>query len=220
MKNRILITGADGSLGSTLVDMAEKLNYEVIKMPKDLVNKPEIDKFISECGKVDSVIFNHGINHLSWIGETEEKDENILLVNVMSPYWILNALVANKNTCRGVFVTSQTYRVPQRTTSLYCASKAALNQMMKVAARELAPKGWVLNAVAPGKIFDTKMSEMTDAQVNELRGWTQKQAEGYAHSLIPLNRFTYKEEIAQVIFKTLDMPAYVCGSTVEAFGGL
>ena len=138
----------------------------------------------------------------------------------MSPYWVLNALVANGNVCRGVFVTSQTYRVAQRTTSLYCASKAALNQMMKVAARELAPKGWVLNAVAPGKIFDTKMSEMTDAQVNELRGWTQQQAEGYAQSLIPINRFTYKNEIAQVIFKTLEMPAYVCGSTVEAFGGL
>lgn len=220
MKNRILITGADGSLGSELVSMAEKLNYEVIKMPKDLINKSEIDKFISECGKVDSVIFNHGINHLSWIGQTEEKDEEILLVNVMSPYWILNALVANGNVCRGVFVTSQTYRVAQRTTSLYCASKAALNQMMKVAARELAPKGWVLNAVAPGKIFDTKMSEMTDAQVNELRGWTQQQAEGYAQSLIPINRFTYKTEIAKVIFKTLEMPDYVCGSTVEAFGGL
>lgn len=216
----ILITGADGSLGSSLVKQADKLGWRVYAMPKRLVEKADIDAFVADLPKMDYLVLNHGINHLSWIGETHEADEAIMANNVMQPYWTLNALVKNGHVCRAVFVTSQTYRVPQRTTALYCASKAALNHMMKVAARELAPKGWIINSVAPGKIEGTLMSDLTDKQVNDLRGWTQEQADGYAKSLIPMGRFTNKQEVTQVIFDTLNLPAYVNGTTVEIFGGL
>lgn len=229
----VLITGCDGSLGSYLEghfatsgwDLGDKSN--VLGMPKSVHTKNAIDVFMAafygEVSRLHAAILNDGINHLSWIGTTPEEDENIMLRNVMAPYWTLNALVALRgrtNPMRVVFVTSQTYKVPQRTTALYCASKAALTQMMRVAARELAPDGWSINAVAPGKIEDTRMSRMTDAQVLELRGWTEEMAHKYAQALVPMGRFTSRPEVANIIESVLNLPSYVNGAVIEATGGV
>jgi NAD(P)-dependent dehydrogenase (short-subunit alcohol dehydrogenase family) len=92
--------------------------------------------------------------------------------------------------------------------------------MTKVMARELAPKGWVINAVSPGKMEDTKMSAMTDEQVLHLRGWTKADADRYALSNVPAGRFTSTEEITRVIYQTLEMPDYVNGTVIEAHGGI
>jgi NAD(P)-dependent dehydrogenase (short-subunit alcohol dehydrogenase family) len=218
--SRILITGHDGSLGNELMAQAARHGYNhAIGMPRFIYGKEHIDRFVDQMDAVDAVVLNDGTNHLSWIGETPGKDAEIMERNVMSPYWTLNALARKNKPCRVVFVTSQTYRVPQRTTSLYCASKAALTMLMRVAARELAPNGWVINAVAPGKIQDTFMSELTDKQVMELRGWSAE-AEEYALKLIPAGRFTTRAEVAEVIYRTLALPSYVNGTTIEAMGAV
>jgi NAD(P)-dependent dehydrogenase (short-subunit alcohol dehydrogenase family) len=222
---RVLITGADGSLGSALMLAAEQRFYQPFGMSRKVFQKRSIEKFLrdTDATRLDAAILNDGTNHLSWIGSTEKHDEEIIQRNVMAPYWALNALVAQRtvhNPMRIIFVTSQTYRVPQRTTSLYCASKAAATMLMRVAARELAPYGWVINAVAPGKIEDTRMSDLTDEQVCDLRGWSKHEADGYAKKLIPAGRFTNTEEISDIIFNTLEMPSYVNGTVIEAFGGV
>ena len=183
--------------------------------------KYAIDKRIDECPfMIDTVINNFGINHLSWIGSTPDGDEAIMRINTMGPYWVINKLVQIGNPCQVVNISSQTYRIPQRCTTLYCASKAALVQMTKVMARELAPQGWVINAFAPGKIFGTKMSEMTDDQVLALRGWSIEEADKYSLSNIPMERFTSINEAADIVKSILGIPAYVNGACIDATGGV
>lgn len=217
-----LITGADGSLGSHLMGRIPS----AIGMSSGIKTKERIDLFFDDrpdmAKKLDVLILNHGINHLSWIGDTPPEDEAIMLTNVMAPYWVLNKLVSmrKRKPMRVVFITSQTYRVPQRTTALYCASKAALEMMMRVAARELAPHGWVINAVAPGKIEDTMMSYLTDKQVMELRGWKREAMDEYAKALVPMGRFTTKAEVATAVLKLLELPDYINGTTINVTGGV
>lgn len=221
-----LITGADGSLGSALVKRLSD-DGKVLAMPRRIHSKLHIEDFLwnneSAVVELGAAVLNDGINRLSWIGETPSNDAEIIERNVLAPYWTLNELVhlrGKQNPLRVIFVTSQTYRVPQRTTSLYCASKAAATMLMRVAARELAPHGWVINAVAPGKIVDTRMSELTDQQVCELRGWEQSEADRYAKALIPAGRFTTTAEVAEAIRDTLHAVSYMNGSVVELFGGV
>lgn len=226
-KGKILITGADGSLGKVLMDKAGHYGYDPIGIKmEDMTSKSLIEAAMEDFKlkevRVPGAIINcHGINHLSWIGKTKIEDMDIITENLLAPYWVINTAVAQGwGPCRVINVASQTYRVPQRCTALYAASKAGLVQMTKVMARELAPKGWVINAVSPGKMQDTKMSQMTDEQVLELRGWTKLEAENYALSNVPAGRFTSTYEIARVIYQTLAMPDYVNGAVIEAHGGV
>jgi len=221
----VLITGPEQGLGQAVKGVCEQRGWDIYGVPRSLIRsrlsiKDDIDVFIQRLPAIDVVVNNFGINHLSWIGTTEQEDEQILKINVMVPYWIINALVQRGDVCNVVNIASQTHKVPQRCTSLYAASKAALVQMTRVMARELAPKGWRLNAFCPGKIVDTRMAELCDEQVLELRGWDKQEADNYALSLIPMGRFTTTAECAQMVMAILEAPSYLNGAVIDFTGGI
>lgn len=229
MKKRILITGVDGSLGKELKNHANnRWGFEVegIKIADMWKDARALLNYIDPC---DYIINNHATNHLAPIGDIGQVDLlAILKMNVMQPLDIVNWAVAKGwPPARVLNIGSITHRVPQRMTSLYCASKAALVQLTRVMARELAPKGWVVNCLCPGKIEDTEMSRLTDAQVVDLRadeegkeGWGQFAWGQYALSQIPMGRFTNTREVAEAAFKILDMPAYLNGAIIDFTGGM
>jgi NAD(P)-dependent dehydrogenase (short-subunit alcohol dehydrogenase family) len=234
MKN-ILITGAENpdGLGAEIVKQL-KIKYEGCKilniskqdikneLYKEILQRFYVDQQLKDEKKeFDFVINNFGTNHLTSIGTTTSEDKEILIQNVFVPYDIINFLVASgSKPARVLNISSQTYRIAQRKSSLYCASKAALSHMTKVMARELAPDGWVVNALAPGKILGTTMTKLVDEQVESLRGWSSEEANNYAISLIPMQRFTTKEEVAEAALKILEMPAYINGETIAMTGGV
>ena len=223
---RMIITGAEAGLGKSLANRAIAHRFEVYCIPGHVIRSGkekielEIDKAIKAMGSIDALINNFGTNHLSWIGETPEVDEEIMQVNVMGPYWTINALVARKQKCRAVNIASAAHRVPMRCSSLYCASKAALVHMTAVMARELAPQGWIINSVSPGMIPETRMAELTRKQVSELRGWNKEEADKYAHSLIPMGRYSSTREITDAVYGMLAMPDYVNGTNLDVMGGV
>lgn len=222
----LLITGGEQGLGKAIIDELRPDNVrniygdDIRTAVKEGRLKSYIDDIVGMSNMPSIVVNNYGINHLSWIGRTPEEDKDIMEINVMLPYWVINSLAGRGQACRVLNISSQTHSVAQRTTSLYCASKAALSHMTKVMARELAPKGWVINAFAPGKILGTKMTEMTDNQVEGLRNWTKDYANEYATGLIPMGRFMTLEEAAKIAVHILNTPSYVNGTTIDAFGGL
>lgn len=225
-----LVTGSEQGLGEAIADLLTErcgegrvANIEgaLLRRFRSYEVAIAVQKRMDTIGPFDVVVNNFAINHLSWIGSTPAADEDIMRVNVMVPYWIVNALVAAKHPpCRVLNIASQTYRVPQRCTALYAASKAALVQMTRVMARELAPLGWVINVLAPGKILHTDMTRKTDAQVLALRGWDANESDSYARKLIPMGRFTNRTEVAKIALKVLEMEPYVNGAVIDAMGGV
>lgn len=225
MTDVALVTGAEQGLGQSIKNLLEENGLTVYNLPGSVIRagKTAIDETLRDLPLkgLRYIVNNFGINHLSWIGNTPEEDEAIYRVNVMGPYWVVNYLVsAGHLRVRCLNIASQTYRVAQRTTALYCASKAALVQMTAVMGRELADRDWTVNALAPGKITDTEMSELTDAQVLDLRGWTRDHADDYAKKMIPAGRFTSRAEIARAAWQVLQFPRYVTGTTIDVMGGV
>ena len=225
----VFITGWNGALGGAISAAMIDQGHVVFGSSKGINNKPDME---AACAQqllegqkkrthIDLLVLNDGINHLSHIGATPIDDGNIMDVNVMATYWALNWFMATESPpSKVVFIASQTHRVAQRTTALYCASKAAVVQMSRVAARELGPIGIQVNALCPGKIEDTKMALQTDAQVMDLRSWDRKHADEYAKKLIPMGRFTTKAEVAQAVMWLSQAPAYVHGAVIDMAGGV
>jgi glucose 1-dehydrogenase len=109
-----------------------------------------------------------------------------------------------------VLVSSGQARIAHRACMAYNMSKAAIDQMARTAALELAPAGIRVNIIYPG---------WTDTQ-GERKFFTddviQKAAQG-----LPLGRLARPEEIARGILFLVDPDsAYITGSTLMIDGGI
>ena len=230
-KKVAIVTGDhEGGLGFTLAETLRLNGYSVPKFGRYgtvEAAKSRMRAILEDLQRVDVLINNYGINKLAWIGEMDRCDyEDVIDINLKAPLAVTNELVAWESCvgkvdewCKILNICSQTYRVPQRTTSAYCASKAGLAHMTRVMARELGPKGYIVNGIAPGLITDTIMSQKTNDQVRELRGWSFDHMDDYAKKLIPIGRYTNKEEVSLACMKLIHMPTYVNGSILDMTGG-
>lgn len=93
--------------------------------------------------------------------------------------------------------------------SVYSATKGAVNSMTMVLAKELAPYGITVNAVAPGFV-ETEM--ITAVPEEKLKGYLDS---------IPMKRFAKAEEIAETVSLLAEgRLSYITGQVIVMDGGL
>ncbi len=118
---------------------------------------------------------------------------------------------------RVVHITSIHGERVEMKASAYAMAKAAINQYSRALALELAPRGILVNAIAPGFI-DTPMSVVNG--VNELESDWFRQNYVAGHHL-PLKRAGQPEEIAGVaLFLAGPDASYITGQVITVDGGL
>lgn len=92
----------------------------------------------------------------------------------------------------------------------YGTAKAALHHLVRTAARELAPKGVRINAVAPGYVRTPRLSQLYSADQ-----WARLEAQ------IPLGHAAQPSEIASaLLFLSSDLASHVTGHILAVDGGL
>lgn len=153
-----------------------------------------------------------GIGHSGPLstGSADQWDR-VMNVNARGPWLAMRALAPSMKALGGgsiVVTSSVSGRLPDKTMGLYCASKAALDMIVKVAALEWGPDLRV-NAVAPG-VTDTPLLGRAPRD----GAWLT----GVAHRTV-LGRLGSADDIAQAIAALHDM-SWVTGQVVECDGGL
>lgn len=92
---------------------------------------------------------------------------------------------------------------------VYSTTKGGVNAFTKALAKEIAPSGVTVNAVAPGAV-ETQMNAMLNAEEK-----AQLQNE------IPAGRFAQPDEIASLVyFLALPESSYITGQVISPNGGL
>jgi 3-oxoacyl-[acyl-carrier protein] reductase len=91
----------------------------------------------------------------------------------------------------------------------YSASKAGLIGFTKTTAKELAPRGITVNAVAPGFIETDMTAVLSDKARNAMLGQ------------VPLGRAGQPEDVAAVIaFLASESASYITGQVIHVSGGM
>lgn len=128
---------------------------------------------------------------------------------------IKHAIPVLKSGASIIATTSVVNQMAMPGASAYGATKAALHQLIRVAAAELAPKGIRVNAVSPGPIDTPIFSKtgMGEAEMGEMAAGIQSQ--------IALGRFGKAEEVANVAtFLASGESSFVTGQEYAVDGGM
>lgn len=222
-----LILGASSGIGKATHEelMREHARIDWLTPDKedlDVRDNLQLRRYVKANGPFDYIVFSVGVNYIEWIGQMDVTPTfDVMDVNLTSFINLLNQLMHRfpSHPARVVVIGSDAAERPLRTSIAYCASKAGLHMAVRVAARELGPKGWRLNVVAPGMTDNTGMQEYVDEKVAVVRGWDaefmrtyEKQQEVVPGRLAP-------QEVADVVVSTLFGPDHLNGSIITINGG-
>jgi NAD(P)-dependent dehydrogenase (short-subunit alcohol dehydrogenase family) len=172
----------------------------------------------SRWGVPSFVTVTAGVGHSGLLTEAEpEAFDRVMRVNARGPWLCMRAWVGamreQERDGSFVAVSSVSARLVDRTMGLYCASKAALSMLVRVAAAEWGVLGIRVNAVAPGVTRTPMLGSGPSATVDG-SPWLAGVADRTA-----LGRLGEAGDIAQSIIALHTMD-WVTGQVLECDGGL
>src|SRR3981189_2425642 len=104
--------------------------------------------------------------------------------------------------------------------SAYAAAKAGMLGLTRVAAAEAARKGVRVNALCPGPVTETVMSQKLGATLAKKMGISPKeQLEGFLNTLLQGRAQTADEVAAAALFLCCDQSSAITGQSINIDGG-
>jgi NAD(P)-dependent dehydrogenase (short-subunit alcohol dehydrogenase family) len=172
---------------------------------------------VERFGRIDALVNAAGIIASGSVADTTDENWDVMMnVNVRAPFRLIRAAASHLAARGGAVVNVSSVAGLRAFPGLasYCVSKAAVDQLTRVAALDLAPRGVRVNAVNPGVV------------VTDLHRRGGMSAERYAEFLErsktthPLGRPGTAEEIAALIaFLVSPNSSWLTGETVAIDGG-
>jgi 3-oxoacyl-(acyl-carrier-protein) reductase len=166
-----------------------------------------------EFGRITILVNNAGINRdKSFLKMTRAMWDDVIRVN-LDGVFTTTQLVARHMVEGGwgriINISSLVGQTGNFGQANYAATKGALIALTETLARELAPKGITVNAVAPGFIDTDMVRGMPEAALKQVKAMT------------PVGRLGKPEEIADaVVFLASPRSSYVTGQVLAVNGGI
>jgi NAD(P)-dependent dehydrogenase (short-subunit alcohol dehydrogenase family) len=233
----VLVTGASSGIGRAIAIECSKMGATVVMNARneerlqetlsqmegdghsiitaDLSDEDQRESLIEKTPVLDGLVHCAGITKtLPFQFASRENIDEVMNVNFYAPIELTRLLIKHKGLAKNssvVFISSISgVFCSAPASSVYSASKGAINGIIKGMALDLAPKGIRVNSVNPGvietHIFDSGV--ITKEQLEEDR------------KRYPLKRHGKSEEVAYAaIYLLSDASSWVTGSNLVIDGG-
>jgi NAD(P)-dependent dehydrogenase (short-subunit alcohol dehydrogenase family) len=204
------------ALADEVVDQARQLGAKAVSLPADVTDaramREAVTTLLNALGRVDVVVTNAGIVHRQpLVDVTEAEWDRVIAVNLKGTFNAIHAVLPHlvrQRSGKIVTVASELALVGRAGLAAYAASKAGVIGLTKSLARELAPLGINVNAVAPGPT-DTDMLRSNPDFRDENKG------------NVPLRRWGQPRDIAlTVLFLASADSDYYAGQILSPNGGV
>ena len=184
----------------------------------DFSKQEDIGKVFAEVkktfGRLDTLVNNAGVYAFSPLEEvTEEHFHKLFNLNV------LGLILASKEAAKHfgpeggsiINIGSAVTSLNPPTSSVYTATKAAVDSVTRVLAKELGPKKIRVNSINPG---------MVETEGTHTAGFIGSDFQKWAESTTPLGRIGQTRDIAPVAaFLASDDANWLTGELITASGG-
>lgn len=232
LKNKVaIVTGGNSGIGLAAAKELIAQGATVIITGR---RKEAIDKAASEIGAIPFVADQSNLHDIDLLGETVEKQfgkadilfinagitgtpdlieeaneanfDSVMNINFRGAYFTLSRFIPLLNDGASVvFLSSNTATLHSPKSSIYQASKAAINSIAKTAAAELAPRKIRVNTISPGPtrtdVLNKSYGEESAASI-----WD------HLADVVPLKKVGVPEDVAKMV-------AYLCGEAASYITG-
>lgn len=168
---------------------------------------------MDQYGRLDVLVNNAGITQDAlMVRMSLEQWERVIKVNLTSAFICLQAaakIMMKQRSGVMVNIASVVGQFGNIGQANYAASKGGLIALTKTVAKELAPRGVRVNAVAPGFIETEMTANLPEKAVEAMK------------SMIPLGRPGQPEDVANVVaYLCSEDSSYLTGQVLSASGGM
>ncbi len=184
-----------------------------VAMSEDV--KALVAQTVAAFGPIDILVNNAGVYAFGALDAiTPEHFHQQFDVNVLGLLLMTREAAGAFNPAGGnvINIGSVVSTLTPPNSAVYSATKASVDAITRVLAKELAPRRIRVNTVRPG---------MTLTEGLVASGMHEGDARAYFESITPLGRVAQPEEVAEpVAFLASDAASYITGEVLAAAGGL
>ena len=192
-------------------DLSGQHNISCTAVLCDGSDPQQVEKLFKDHSGFDIVINNAGISYIGLLQDMSVEDWNrVISTNLSSAFYVCRQAISymiGKKAGQIVNISSMWGGAGASTEVAYSASKGGLDAFTKALAKELAPSGICVNAIACG-VIDTDMNSCFN--IEERREIEQD---------IPMGRFGTADEIGETVLMLINSPAYMTGQVINVDGG-
>lgn len=192
-------------------DLEETYKIECHAYQTDISNPSAVRELFDKISPPDVLINNAGISYVGLLTDMSDEDwDSTIRTNLSSAFYMCRAAIPHmlsEYSGKIINVSSVWGECGASMEVAYSASKGGLDAFTKALAKELAPSGISVNAIACG-LIDTEMnSHLTDEELAEVV------------SDIPADRIGKPSEVASVIVSLASSTSYLTGQIIKVDGG-
>jgi 3-oxoacyl-[acyl-carrier protein] reductase len=213
----VIVADVDLDRAQQIAQEIEGLGRKAKAVPADVSDRKAVQRLVSEAlslfGKIDILVNNAGIiRRGTFVEHDPEEWDKVLNVNLGGTFNCTREVVPlmiKQGGGKIINVSSVVGRMGDIASApSYGTSKGAINTFTKSLARELAPYGINVNAVAPHAI-ETEMSQE----------WSEEKRQQIVEA-IPMKRLGQPEEVAEAVaFLASDGANFITGHVLDVNGG-
>ena len=213
----VVVNDIDREAAENTSEEIKALGRESMVILADISQSSEVEEMVKTVlqrfKRIDILINNAGITRDGLLLRMKENDwDAVMSINLKSVYLCTKAVMRTmmkQRSGRIINLASVVGVMGNAGQSNYAASKAGVIGFTKSTAKELAPRGITVNAVAPGFIATEMTEKLSDEVKQEFL------------NKIPLNKAGTPEDVAHVVrFLASPDSHYITGQVLHIDGGM